>query len=69
MDRFNVYTKDVGSLMVDDRVEISSTSSEHLNGHTGTVTDIFSGRHGTEIKVLLDSCIETWIDADDVVIL
>ncbi|MET1123076.1 hypothetical protein ABWU59_29595 [Priestia megaterium] len=54
-------------MAVNDNIEIISTSNEELNGKQGTITGIISGDHGTEVKVLLDSGIETWIDAEEVI--
>ncbi|GJI61827.1 hypothetical protein BVSY1_09830 [Bacillus velezensis] len=63
---FEVFTKGGNVMAVNDTVEILSSSSEHLNGQTGVITGILAGDYGTEVKVLLSSGIETWIDAEEV---
>lgn len=68
MHNFEINTKGGSSMAVNDNVEISSTSSNHLNGQVGVIKGVVSGRHGTEIQVLLESGIKTWIDAEDVII-
>jgi hypothetical protein len=52
------------SMAVNDSIQIISSNYEYLNGQKGTVTAIISGEHGTEVKVLLESGYEAWIDAD-----
>ncbi|AHZ16295.1 hypothetical protein ACSE5K_10205 [Bacillus velezensis] len=67
MNKFEIVTNGGDKMAVNDNVEISSTSSDHLNGQVGVIKGIVSGRHGTEVQVLLESGIETWIDAEEVI--
>ncbi|MBM7647862.1 hypothetical protein JOC78_000802 [Bacillus ectoiniformans] len=53
-------------MAVNDNVEIISTSNEELNGKQGMITGIISGELGTEVKVLLENGMETWIGSDEV---
>lgn len=65
--KYSIETKGGIIMAVNDNIEIISTSDEELNGQQGTITSILSGEHGTELKVLLDSGTETWVDAEEVI--
>ena len=54
------------TLAINDKVEVFSTSNDELYGQQGIIIGIKAGELGTEVKVMLENGMETWIDAEEV---
>lgn len=54
---------------IGDRVLIMSTSSEHLNEKEGYIEKFHVSKYGVGLFVILDDGTNTWIDADEVILI
>ncbi|MCB4338943.1 hypothetical protein [Bacillus haynesii] len=64
-----IKINDIEEVVIDDRVLIMSTSSQHLNGKEGRIKQINVGKFGAELFIGLDDGESTWIDVDDVILI